>query len=151
MGDLLYVVELGANLLGNLLQGVRVSNKVKESSSHGSGSGIGSSNDTIDKTNQLLLTVRRERHHLQQVGFSPEFRGAEALASFGIAGLEEVVEEVSTIGLFAQLSALRQLTFTIGHISSSTGSESGEENLVKLKSVDDGHGSTLSIVSFVLY
>lgn len=122
MDNLFDIVELAADFLGDALQGVRVADEVEQSGSHGSGRGIGTSND-------------------EQVGLAPELGGAEALAGLGIASLEQVVEEVATISLLAQLGALGELGFAVGHVSRAAGSQLGEQELVNLELVDDGHSA----------
>lgn len=56
--NLLDVVELGANLLGDLLEGVGVADEVEEGGSHGSRGGIGTGNDASD-----VLAMRLQDNH----------------------------------------------------------------------------------------
>jgi hypothetical protein len=82
-------------------------------------------------------------YDLQKVGLGPKLRSGETLTSFGIASLEEVVEEVATVSLLTELGALSELTLAVCHITSTTGSQSGEEESVQAQLVDDRHGSAL--------
>lgn len=86
---------------------------------------------------------RSSWNHLQQVGLSPQLGGGKALAGFGIASLEEVVEEVAAVRLFTQLGSLGQLSLAVGHVAGTSGGQLGEHDLVKLELVDDGHGAAL--------
>ena len=77
---------------------------------------------------------------LQKVGLGPELGSLESLASLRIASLEQIVEEVTTIRVFSEVSPLGELGFAVGHILSSAFSNVGEHVLVNAKLVDDGHG-----------
>lgn len=81
--------------------------------------------------------------NLQKVRLAPELGGAEALAGFGIAGLEEVVEEVAAVSLLAELGALSELALAVSHVAGAAVSQFGEEEAVNLELVDDGHGAAL--------
>lgn len=80
---------------------------------------------------------------LQQVGFSPEFRSSEALASFGITSLEEVPEEVATVRILSKLGSLRQLGLAVAHEALTPSGQSREHVLVESEVVDGGISTTL--------
>lgn len=96
-----------------------------------------------------VVDKMRQIQNLQQVRLSPEFGSAEALAGFGIASLEEVVEEVTTISLLAKLGALSELTLAVLHVAGTATSQSREEEFVNLELVDDGHSTALLRVSII--
>lgn len=123
MDNLLDVVELVADFLGNTLQGVGVADEIEEGRGHSSRSGIGTSND-------------------KQVGLAPELRSGETLASLWVASLEQIVKEVTTIRLLTQLGTLSELTLAVGHISSSASSQLGEQELVDLELINNRHSAT---------
>lgn len=90
-----------------------------------------------------MLCEKRSLVDLQQVGLSPQLGGREALASFGVASLEEVVEEVATVSLLAELGPLGELRLAVGHVLGASGGDLGEEELVDLELVNNGHSSAL--------
>jgi hypothetical protein len=79
--------------------------------------------------------------NLQKIRLGPQLGDAEALAGLGITGLEQVVEEVTSVSVLAQLSTLRQLALAVGHVASTAGGQLGEEDLVELELVHDWHGA----------
>ena len=81
--------------------------------------------------------------HLQKIRLGPKLRGAESLTSFGVAGLQEVVEEVTAVRVLTQLRALGELALGVAHVTSPAGGKVGEQELVELEGVDDGHGAAL--------
>lgn len=145
LADFLNIVELASDFFGDSLESAGASDEVEEGGGHGSGSSIGTSNDTVQI---LVKSFNVGAYYLQKVGFGPKLRSAESLTSFGVASLEEVVEEVATVSLLTKLGALGELTLAVCHITSTAGSEPREEDLVQVQLVDDRHGSALRPVSF---
>lgn len=159
LDDLFGVGELGADFLGGFAEGVFVADEVEQSGGHGGRRGIRSSNDATNKTksHQLTSSMTRERYQtcrvfldLQQVRLGPELRRAETLASLWVTRLEEVVEEVATVRVLTELGALGELALGVGHVPGTAGGEVGEEELVELEGVDDGHGSALDFCTDLL-
>lgn len=63
------------------------------------------------------------------------------MTSLGVASLEQVVKEVTSIRLLPELGTLGELALAVGHVSRATGSQLGEQELVNLELVDNGHGA----------
>ena len=64
-----------------------------------------------------------------------------------IPRLEEVIEEIASVGVVAHLGAFHELGLAVSHVSRPAGSNFGEEDLVDTELVDEGHRAALKRMS----
>ena len=115
--DLLDIRERRANLLAQLFEDLGVVCQVEEGTRHGGRRRVRARND-------------------QQVRLTPQLVHVEALASLGVLGVEQVVEEVLAVSLQPKLGTLHGLSLAVLHILRSLASDLTEEQLVQMPVVN---------------
>lgn len=72
----------------------------------------------------------------EQVALAPELRACEAFASFWVAGVEKVVEEILPVGVETDFGTLGGLSFTVGHVLHAHVVDFAEEDLVEAEGLN---------------